>query len=528
MRVEEILGQGRYDFSAKYMASCRLNDMIHENEADVTSRTIAIIESLYTNPEILAQSQAYFLFRELSRGLCAVAVRGRNDAPEHDALSALMSVLSNMRGSAHRAAAEALGALPFRVQGPAIDLETPPEMPMTSLEGFLKEVGVAVHGPFQWMGRSLVAPVNGNGRLLVLKLGDAEASTGLYAEARWMAHLAEGGSDVTVPFDIPRSIRVQGSPVFRLQMTRDMLPDGPLPDRVRYAIGFMTHTNYFQYPNGARPERRLKPETFQEVMLRNAFLFGHLTARGIVHSAPIPLFHNRVQSLRRADRGLYEWQRAGRLDRWLGSCRYPNFGVSGIRDFEHFISFDGWSRRLYPHVGTQLLSLLLVAGSYFRNLRPDLVGKDKTGEPVDARHLFDREFLRELIAGLFDAYYHGFCGCRFKARLPVNLDCLAGRMVEEMGVDRHMEEVLRITDQSEMGDAEFHSFLEQRGFTKEAAEHTPKGVADISLETGPHLGDFNQRISLPEMIEAVESMTSLCILGRYCQVAGLDPAPFRA
>jgi hypothetical protein len=49
----------------------------------------------------------------------------------------------------------------------------------------------------------------------------------------------------------------------------------------------------------------------------------------------------------------------GRIHLWFEFCLHPNFGLSGIRDFEHFESFTGPSRILYPHMGTQLLSLFL-------------------------------------------------------------------------------------------------------------------------------------------------------------------------
>ena len=97
-----------------------------------------------------------------------------------------------------------------------------------------------------------------------------------------------------------------------------------------HAIAFITLPDYFSYPNDARPEKRWVEETFTRVMLANARLLGYLASRGMVHTAAIPLFHNRIQRSRRSDRGLYEWPRGGRLDRWLSSCRYPNFGLTGI------------------------------------------------------------------------------------------------------------------------------------------------------------------------------------------------------
>ena len=131
-------------------------------------------------------------------------------------------------------------------------------------------------------------------------------------------------------------------------------------------------------------------KTFYEIITRNARLLGHLAASGILHTAPIPLFHNRVQSERRNDNGLYEWPRGGRLDQWLNSCRFPNIGKSGIRAFEHFITFNGSSRKLYEFIGTHIFSLILIAGSYFRNHDIYKMGFDDSENPIDARNLFDK------------------------------------------------------------------------------------------------------------------------------------------
>ena len=88
-------------------------------------------------------------------------------------------------------------------------------------------------------------------------------------------------------------------------------------------------------------------------------------------------------------------------------------------------------------------------------------------------------------------------------------------MIDEMGVDRHMEEILRGQDQDRMTEKEFTDFLAERGCDRKAMTGFRKGAQDIVISTGPHLGGFNQRISLPEMIEAVGAMSASCIAGRY-------------
>ena len=148
----------------------------------------------------------------------------------------------------------------------------------------------------------------------------------------------------------------------------------------------------------------------REILSRSAWLLGRLMAMGIAHTAPIPLFHNRAQRHRREDGGRYRWTHAGRLDRWLASCRYPNFGASGLRDFEHFEVVTGRARFRYEIIGSHLISLLLVAGSYFRSKAPDRMGLDLSGQPVDTRDLFDRSLLQTMIGDIYRAYYEGFTG----------------------------------------------------------------------------------------------------------------------
>ena len=370
------------------------------------------------------------------------------------------------------------------------------------------------HSP-AFVGRSIVRAVNGDGRLLIVKLALADDSPqSLYKEALWLNHLSIDGYDFPVRFNIPVPVKVRGSYLFKLENGPAHLHKNTNLHPEQYAIGFISHRDYFSYPNDHRKEKHLTGEQFKEVIFRNAFLFGKLTSQGIVHSAPIPLFHNRVQGVRRRDHGLYEWQRGGRLDRWLDSCRYPNFGITGIRDLEHLFSFKGSSRSLYGHLGTQLLSLFLVAGSYFRNKDRKRLGFDRQGNPVDVRDLFDKHLLEEVIRGIFGHYYNGFVGKKFGGILPLDFDALVTSMVDEMGVDRYMDEILRVVDQREMTDEEFTSFLKDRGYSKGAAKGFQKGLEDITIHTGPHLGGFNQRISLPELIESVGSMSALCIFGR--------------
>jgi hypothetical protein len=187
-----------------------------------------------------------------------------------------------------------------------------------------------------------------------------------------------------------------------------------------------------------------------------------------------------------------------------------------VRDFEHLVSFEGKSKNLYRHIGIHILSLLLIAGSYFRIKDRNRIGFDHEGKPVDARDLFDKPFLKMLIYEIFSNYYRGFVEDEFKGVFPIDLEEFSSRMIDEMGVDRHMEEILRPADQNQMTDEEFKAFLRRRGFSIEKIKSFRKSSQEIVINSGPHLGEFNHRISLPELIEAVGTMASLCIAGKYC------------
>jgi hypothetical protein len=285
-------------------------------------------------------------------------------------------------------------------------------------------------------------------------------------------------------------------------------------------MAYVADADYFCYPNIAENNMGTGIKRFERAMAINARQLGSLSARGIVHTAPIPLFHNRIQHARRDDLGFYEWFRGGRLDRWLFSCDHPNMGVSGLRDFEHFISFSGSNRRMYRWIGTHLLSILLLIGSYFRNLDRRRLGRDREGNPADARDLFDETAMARMVTMVFNEYYRGFTQYDRLREMPLDITALCRRMVEEMGVDRHMEEVLRVQDQLEMSEEGFCRLLVAGGWSRDRIRDVKKGEREITLMTGPHLGGFNDRISLPEMIEAVETMSAMCLYGRYRRLNG--------
>ena len=457
--LENALKMNGQDFTASYLAVCDLQELIRTHPEIIRSETILALVGVLKNSEFSRQTQSFFLYKEAADALTSIIVHAIAEPLANKALSALKNLLGTATGHAQRAAAGALGSLPISIHGPKVSEETIVDIPRVTWREIFEESGLTdCHTP-ALIGRSLVVAIDKENRLLVVKLACTEDSLKfMYREAVWLEHLCSGGYSFPVRFDIPVAIKIQGSYVFRLENMPVRMPEAIDLHPEGYAIGFIAHKDYFSYPNEHRTERRLTMEAFREVIFRNARLFGKLTFLGIVHSAPIPLFHNRVQRDRRADHGLYEWPRGGRLDRWLDSCCFPNFGMTGIRDFEHLIAFRDLSQRLYNHIGTQIFSLFLVAGSYFRNQDRDRVGLDRQGNPVDARDLFDKQFLMELVQGISRTYYHGFVGTEFAGDVPCDFDELTSRMIDEMGVDRHMEEILRLVDQKQMSDEEFREF----------------------------------------------------------------------
>jgi hypothetical protein len=513
---EKEIRDSTSDFSTKYYAVYQLQCIVEKHPAMIGARTISVLEGLLKDGVFSSERRGFFLFRLTADTLASIIIHSTHRPIRDQAYSALKRVLGGTFGHAHRVTAEALGGLPSSVRGPELKDVEINGTPCLTWQELLQRKGFRPLCPAVFLGRSLVATLCPGDRLLVLKLALADDSPiSLLREALWMDHLGNDDYRFPMRFDVPAAVKIGQGHVFRVKGLPVKPPASLRLHPKRYALGFLAHKDYFSYPNDAQAEEGDGDRALTQTMVRNAWLLGKLASLGIVHGAPIPLFHNRVQRCRRRDHGLYEWFRGGRLDRWLESCSYPNIGDTGVRDFEHLTSFKGSGRDLYRHVGSHILSLLLVIGSYFRNKDRERVGFNEHGKPVDARDLFDKGFLKESVQKAFLSYYRGFAGEAFTEDLPLDLDGLSGRMIEEMGIDRYMEEILRAGDQREMTDDAFRRFLLQRGYSDVEIDGLKRGVEDIVICTGPHLGAFNEGISLPELTEAVETMSALCMAGRY-------------
>ena len=516
------------DLTTRLYAIHHLNSAIRQNSDLIDTQTVFVLRDIFKDSRLAAKRQSLYFFRIAAETLCTVLVHCRDKELADLAFAALKEIMATTTGYGHRATTEAFACLPITIRGPGILPAVSRKIPKVTWDQLIADTGYEVKAQPAVYGRSIVVGINDERsaveQLLVVKLvpwGDDPAD--LLTEASWMEHFSDAQYSFPLRFNIPQIFKIKGASLIRLTRLPIQLPSNGSPSPMRYAICFTADKEYFKYPNDSAPDNRLNKVELEEVLYRNAWLLGKLTSMGILHHAPIPLFHNRIQINRRRDRGVYEWFRAGRLDRWLDSCNFPNIGVTGVRDFEHLISFRGTNQTLYRHMGNHFLSLLLIAGSYFRNKEPELVGFSERGKPVDARFLFDKKILEEIIGGLFQNYYLGFVGSRFTGYLPVDTAELSRRMIEEMGVDRYMAEYLRAVDQDEMSHDEFKAFLKSRGQSREAVNGVAKGSKDILVYSGPHLGGFNQQISLPELIESVATMSALCLYGRFERAGHPEP-----
>lgn len=513
------------DFTACFLAAHGLSSAIKNNPGLAGPETVYALSCFLKHQPHNSQSKAYFLYRTAAEGLCAVLTAGSTRPLDQMVQKELEDILCCTEGTALKAVAEATGALPVHLTAHAPPLPGAPELArLPDLAKILRYHCLWPSGKPERKGRSLVFR-QGTTALLVLKCArDAREASGLCREAFWMEFLRRGIGSFPADFDIPDPLATEAG--FLCRATGMFFPgkEGKLLEQACAVLAYQVPAGYFSYPNDPVPGLENQQHSLRSCLAKNARLLGHLTSLGIVHTAPIPLFHNRVQQQRRQDRGVYQWHRGGRLDQWLTSTRYPNFAATGLRDFEHFETLRHGGPSLFRIIGSHLLSLVLVCASSFRNREPELQGLDDFGHPVDARHLFDPELLVTLIESSFESYAAGFLGECQGFTLPFDLGRLGERIIDEMGVDRHMHEVLRIRDQLSMDLNTFHLFLADRGLSRFESGRLRRGAADIPIISGPHLGGFNQTISIPELVEAVAATAATCVLKRFmvASESGLD------
>ncbi len=514
--ISEELLKKPLDALATYLSLRELCEVAGRHPGLVSHETISVLWVILRKSHVAARRLQYFIYREAAKVVSIVILTTRDPSLSEQLVHTLRGMINMFTGSRRRGISEVLGSLPVRIQGPEIKDGRPVSVHTVEWRDLLEKMGLDGDSVWTIAGRTIIFDADED-HILAIKLAPKKSDVPfLRAEIFWMEHLCTRAESFGKRFDIPRPLEIAGGNVFFLEGVPREVREKMKNNTDRYcAFVYLAHRDYFVYPNDHYGRGGLPPDEFQEVMFRNAWLLGKLASDGMVHSAPIPLFHNRVQQSRRPDSGLYEWHKGGRLDRWLHSCRYPNFGLSGVRDFEHIVSYRNSGLDLYRRIGTHILSLVLVSASYFRNIEPQRFGRDGQGRPVDARDLFDEPLLARLVRGVFTGYYSGFCGTDFQEDMPEDFQRLISRMIQEMGIDRHMDEILRVTDQRAMSDKAFEDFLADNHFSREEISRIKKGSEDLRIMTGPHLGEFGGEISLPELTEFLEVASAMCVSGKY-------------
>ena len=369
------------DFAALYTAVAGLRFSLKTMSTGDLEASIEALSHVLKDRQHKFRRQSYFLHRKAADTLLDILASSGQPAIAAATRRVLVDCLSRSDSTALQAAAEALGSLPVKLpasQAPIFDNDV--SVIEMSWSSFLDDIGEKPGSDFFWKGRNLILSLPQTGRMMTIKTAvRPEDQFLLHAEGAWMDRLSNTWPricDRPDIFSIPQPVRIKDRYVFRLAGLPLQAPGGSGP---RYATAFISSPDYFCYPNEYEPSRPLSNREIVAMLNNGAFILGKLASTGIIHTAPIPLFHNRVQRHRREDGGIYQWPRGGRLDRWLDSCRFPNIGKTGLRDFEHFIGFDDHPGKLYEYIGSHLFSLVLIAGSCFRNRDPSRVGLGPDG-----------------------------------------------------------------------------------------------------------------------------------------------------
>lgn len=522
LQTENQLLNKKIGFSQAYVCLKYLVSVIEKHPYSVTRKTVAVIVGLLRSLRYNNKKQSYFLYKEAADALIIIS-KDKNHPFSSFLILKLQKLVLISDGKKQRAISEALGSLPLDIQGPDLSPPLSEKVYSISFEMLLENCNIADIHSMKWKGRTLIFPVEhdcdnsdrqNDCQIMCIKFTtETQSSSQLLTEISWLRYLNKNSLCSDNKLHVPLPLSIDGSYLFKINNLSDSIIVNQNISENHTAMIYFTRENYFYYPN--EPELyNASPEDVLEVFKKNAFLLGKLTSKGIIHTALIPLFHNRTQQHRREDQGRYNWEQGGRLDQWLESSRYPNFAESGLRDFEHLISISS-TNRLHHYIGEHLLSFILVVGSYFRNLESKKSGWDTLGKPLDMRYLFDKHLFSKIIHQVIQSYYNGLTGSRFD-NIDLAVDAnLIDRLIDAMGIDNHMEEILHIHDQDHMSDNDFINFLVSRGVEDTEAEAMKRGKEEIVLHTGPHLGGFNQQISVPELISCLFILASLCISDRY-------------
>ena len=504
--LEQHLASAR-GYNALFLAAGALEEACEAAPEALTPKGVDLILGSLNDRSFESRKTALFFYRRLADILTTTS---RSLGPEHpithQAMDGIIQAIGSSTGYRHLAMCAAAGNLVSKETAfQSLPDETTPPAPMAlqeliKLAEFPKE---AIH-THEINGRSL-SFCHGTQRLVIKCARVSEDPVGLASEWQWMKRLQAQAPHIGhVPIPLAH-------PLIHIEELSHGEYGMPTP----VATAYLTHGGYYAYPN--EPKSPMGTPDAILAIGKAASGFAHLASLGLMHTAAVPLFHNRVQAARRDDDGIYLWQKGGRLDRWLESCRYPNFSSSGLRDFEHMKRTPEMiSGEFYRLMGDQVLSLLLAAGSHFRSLGGTAAFPPfSRGDETDFRALFSQDQFREMLCTIVSGYHEGFSGLPCPELFQGLIDEMVPLLTEKMGRDTDMEEILRARDQVPMSHKDFSTFLASRRLSpEEIAAHT-KDEKDIALYTGPHLGRFNRKISCPELLEFTATVASITIINGF-------------
>ena len=102
------------------MAVSMLEYDLRKDASLASSKTIDALRNVIIKSVHSSQRQSYFLYRKAAKTLLFLASASEDQGLVSGSIESLKHIVADLIGPSHRAAAEALGALPLKIQGPSL------------------------------------------------------------------------------------------------------------------------------------------------------------------------------------------------------------------------------------------------------------------------------------------------------------------------------------------------------------------------------------------------------------------------
>lgn len=311
------------------------------------------------------------------------------------------------------------------------DLEKEEGIEINSIDELLEEnnLHMKVGSKPKIVNRSVVINLS-DGNVLFLKFcRKPEDRINLATQVHRLEYIFNNSRQLGIEGEVPKVATARGKRLFCFKtypISYETLKDigiSPRSECIGYIISNGEEHLYLNDP-------KIPIEIMSDRALVEAKDLARLTKAGFFHTALIPLYHNRE------DERVYQWYwryetrtheiilggGAGRLDRWLYNCQYPNFMLYGLTDYEH-IEYDPNpdAIKMRNESGNQLLSWVLVVCSYFKN-KNNFSGSE--------------EMLKGLLRNGFNSYYRELTGQVSPLDNFIDWNELSQKMIDEMSSDK--------------------------------------------------------------------------------------------